>query len=45
VYNPDSPDRGSAEIIVGKHRNGPIGTKRLSFLGHYTRFESAARGL
>ncbi len=45
VYNPDSPDRGSAEIIVSKHRSGPIGTRRLVFLGAYTRFENAARGL
>ncbi len=45
VYNPDSPDRGSAEIVVAKHRSGPIGTRRLVFLGAYTRFENAARGL
>ena len=45
VYNPDSPDRGSAEIIVAKHRSGPIGTRRLVFLGPYTRFENAARGI
>jgi replicative DNA helicase len=45
VYNPDSPDRGSAEIIVAKHRNGPIGTRRLVYLGAYTRFENAARGV
>jgi replicative DNA helicase len=45
VYNPDSPDRGSAEIIVAKHRNGPIGTRRLVYLGTYTRFENAARGV
>jgi len=40
VYNEDSPDRGTAEIIIGKQRNGPIGTSRLSFLGEYTRFEN-----
>jgi replicative DNA helicase len=40
VYNEDSPDKGMAEIIIGKHRNGPIGTVRLSFLGQFTRFES-----
>ena len=40
VYNPDSPDKGVAEIIIGKQRNGPIGTTRLTFLGQYTRFES-----
>ena len=37
VYNPESPDKGSAEVIVAKHRSGPIGTKRLVFLGQYTR--------
>jgi replicative DNA helicase len=40
VYNDDSPDKGIAEIIIGKQRNGPIGTCRLTFLGHYTRFEN-----
>jgi replicative DNA helicase len=40
VYNPDSPDKGTAEIIIGKQRNGPIGTTRLTFLGKYTRFEN-----
>ena len=40
VYNEDSPDKGSAEIIIGKQRNGPIGTVRLTFLGQYTRFEN-----
>ncbi len=40
VYNEDSPDRGTAEIIIGKQRNGPIGTTRLTFLGQYTRFEN-----
>jgi replicative DNA helicase len=42
VYNPDSPDKGTAEIIIGKQRNGPIGTVRLTFLGEYTRFENHA---
>ncbi|HCK82891.1 MAG TPA: hypothetical protein DIC59_15685, partial [Candidatus Competibacteraceae bacterium] len=42
VYNQDSPDKGIAEIIIGKQRNGPIGTTRLTFLGQYTRFESYA---
>jgi len=45
VYNPDSQDKGSAEVIVAKHRSGPIGTKRLVFLGQYTRFDNAARGV
>ncbi len=40
VYNDESPDKGSAEIIVAKQRNGPIGTIRLTFLGQYTRFEN-----
>ncbi|HIG92088.1 MAG: replicative DNA helicase [Methylococcales bacterium] len=40
VYNEDSPDKGVAEIIIGKQRNGPIGTSRLTFLGQYTRFEN-----
>jgi replicative DNA helicase len=42
VYNSESPDKGTAEIIIGKQRNGPIGTVRLTFLGEYTRFESFA---
>jgi len=42
VYNEDSPDKGTAEIIIGKQRNGPIGTTRLAFLGQYTRFENLA---
>jgi len=42
VYNEDSPDKGTAEIIIGKQRNGPIGTSRLTFLGQYTRFEDFA---
>lgn len=40
VYNEDSPDKGIAEIIVAKQRNGPIFKTRLTFLGKYTRFES-----
>ena len=42
VYNPDSPDKGTAELIIAKQRNGPIGTVRTSFLGHLTRFENLA---
>ena len=44
VYNEDSPDKGVAEIIIGKQRNGPIGSCRLSFQGKFTRFENLARG-
>ncbi len=40
VYNEDSPDKGVAEIIIGKQRNGPTGKVRLTFLGEYTRFEN-----
>jgi len=40
VYNEDSPDKGTAEIIIGKQRNGPIGMSRLTFLGQFTRFEN-----
>jgi replicative DNA helicase len=40
VYNEDSADKGIAEIIIGKQRNGPIGTVRLTFLGQYTKFEN-----
>ncbi len=40
VYNPDSPDKGSAEIIIGKQRNGPIGHVRMTFIGQFTKFEN-----
>jgi len=43
VYNPESPDTGTAEILVSKHRSGPLGTTRLAFLSHYTRFANMAR--
>ncbi len=42
VYNPDSPDKGTAEIIIAKQRNGPIGRVRLTFIGQHTRFENFA---
>ncbi len=42
VYNQDTQDKGVAEIIIGKQRNGPIGTVRLTFIGEYTRFENFA---
>ncbi|HDZ57009.1 MAG TPA: replicative DNA helicase [Pseudomonas xinjiangensis] len=44
VYHPDTQDKGIAEIIIGKQRNGPIGSSRLAFLGKYTRFENLAPG-
>jgi len=40
VYDEDSPDKGTAEIIISKQRNGPIGMRRLTFLGQHTRFEN-----
>jgi replicative DNA helicase len=43
VYNTDSPDKGSAEVIIGKHRNGPTGKVQLTFLGEYTRFQNYAK--
>ncbi len=42
VYNEESPDKGVAEIIIGKQRNGPLGVVRLTFLGQYTKFENYA---
>lgn len=44
IYNPDTQDKGKAELIIGKHRNGPTGMVPLTFLGEYTRFENAAQG-
>lgn len=44
VYHEDSPDKGVAEIIIGKQRNGPIGTCRLAFQGEFTRFENLSQG-
>lgn len=40
VYNPETSEQNVAEIIIGKQRNGPIGTCHLSFIGEYTRFEN-----
>lgn len=42
VYHPDTPDKGVAELIIGKHRNGPTGVIRLAFLNEYTLFENLA---
>jgi replicative DNA helicase len=45
VYHPDTTtDKGMAEIIIGKQRNGPIGTIRLSWQGPYTKFDNLAMG-
>jgi replicative DNA helicase len=43
VYNDATPEKGVAEILILKQRNGPIGTARLTFLGEYTRFENYAQ--
>ena len=43
VYDADSPDIGTAEILVAKHRAGPTGMVRLAFLPHFTRFANMAR--
>ena len=40
MYNPDSADKGTAEVLIRKQRNGPIGKVRLAFLGQFTRFET-----
>ena len=42
VYNPESEQRGVAEVIIGKHRNGPTGTARLAFLDHIVKFANMA---
>ena len=44
VYSPDSPDKGTAELIVAKNRQGAIGTVRLAYIGDQTRFEQLAHG-
>jgi len=44
VYNPESSEKGIAEIVIGKQRNGPIGTVKLSFQGQYLRFNDLAHG-
>jgi replicative DNA helicase len=42
VYNKETADKGIAEIVIGKQRNGPIGTVKTAFLGQYTRFDNLA---
>jgi replicative DNA helicase len=42
VYNPDTPEKGKAEIIIGKHRNGATGTINLAFQGPWVRFVNYA---
>lgn len=44
IYNPESPDRGQAEVIIAKHRSGPTGKVRLAFLGPQTKFVNMAKG-
>jgi replicative DNA helicase len=44
VYNPDTEQKGEADLIVAKHRNGPTGVVKLAFMNQYTRFASFARG-
>src|SRR5690606_30006757 len=44
VYNEDSPAKGTAEVIIGKQRNGPTGRVILTFLGEYTKFENHISG-
>ncbi len=45
LYHPESPDRGTAEVLVAKHRSGPTGMERLAFLDRYTRFANMAKGI
>jgi len=45
IYNPESADRGAAEIIVAKHRNGPTGSVQLAFVDRYTLFANMAKGV
>ena len=43
IYNPDSTDRGVAEVLIAKHRNGPTGVSKLAFVSNYARFGDLAR--
>lgn len=42
-YHKDSAEKGLAEVIIAKHRNGPTDTIKLKFFGEYTRFDNLAR--
>ncbi|MEJ2067433.1 MAG: DnaB-like helicase C-terminal domain-containing protein, partial [Deltaproteobacteria bacterium] len=44
VYNPDSDQKGTAEVIIGKQRNGPTGKVDLSFISEVTTFKDLFRG-
>lgn len=44
VYHPDSPDKGTAELLIGKQRNGPLGMVRTTFNGQHTRFDNYVGG-
>ena len=44
IYNPDTQDKGKAELIIAKHRNGPTGMVPMTFIGEYTRFENYVQG-
>ena len=43
-YKPDTQDKGTAEVIIGKHRNGPVGKVRLTFINEFAKFENHASG-
>jgi len=44
-YNADTQNKGEAEVIIGKHRNGPVGITKMTFIAEYTRFENYASSL
>src|SRR4029077_14485668 len=45
MYNADSPDIVTAEVLVTKHRSGPTGKAKLAYLSQYTRFANMAKGV